>query len=72
MRNRLNDKNFWHFNDRNNYFHKVDFLSKHITLTLMILTLKYVTVFAGVFFHKSETSNDKEVYTMLSTRVKLL
>ena len=32
----------------------------------MILTLKYVTVYAGLFFHKFETTYRKKVCTVLS------
>ena len=32
----------------------------------MFLSLKYLIVFVGLFFHKFETSYHKKVYTMLS------
>ena len=32
----------------------------------VFLTLKYVTVFAGLFFHKFETSYHRKFYAMLS------
>ena len=69
MRNRLNDENFGILMIGIIIFTRLIFYQNILEI---FLTLKYVTVFAGVFFHKSETSNDKEVYTMLSTRVKLL
>ena len=60
MRNRLNDKNFGIL------------MREIIVFTRLVfeifLTLKYVTVFAGPFLEKSETFNQKGVYTMLSRK----
>ena len=60
MRNRLNDKNFGIL------------MGETIVFTRLVceifLTLKYVTVFAGPFLHKSKTFNQKGVYTMLSRK----
>ena len=60
MRNRLNDKNFGIL------------MREIIVFTRLVfeifLTLKYVTVFAGPFLQKSETFNQKGVYTMLSRK----
>ena len=57
MRNRLNDKKFGILMGETIVFTRLVFE--------IFLTLKYVTVFAGPFLHKSETFNQKGVYTML-------
>ena len=60
MRNWLNDKNFGILMREIIVFARLVFE--------IFLTLKYVTVFAGPFLHKSETFNQKGVYTMLSRK----
>ena len=62
MRNRLNHKNFGILMIGIIIFTRLVFYQN---FQEMFLTLKHVTVFAGLFFHKFETYHNK-VYTMLS------
>ena len=62
MRNRLNDENFGILMVGIIIFTRLVFYQN---FQEMFLTLKYVAVFACLFFHKFETYH-KNVYTMLS------
>ena len=63
MRNRLNDKHFGILIIGIILFTRLVFYQN---FEEVFLTLKYVTVFAGLFFHKFETSYHRKFYTMLS------
>ena len=62
IRNWLNDKNFGILTIGIINFTRLVFYQN---FQEMFLTLKYVAIFAGLFFHKFETYH-KKVYTMLS------